>query len=44
MVITLANLQQGAKVSGQFIVMDDYRLFNRLITIAQKIERFRAIL
>ena len=36
MVITLANLQQGVKVSGQSIVIDDDRLFNRLIAIAER--------
>ena len=36
MVITLANLQQGVKVSEQSIVIDDDRLFNRLIAIAER--------
>ena len=40
MVITLANLQQGVNVSGQSIVMDDDRLFNR----PPPVEPFRAIL
>ena len=36
MVITLANLQQGVKVGEQSIVVDDDRLFNRLIAIADR--------